>query len=175
MDNIVVHKKKRFFNKLKQNIERFLIYVFALIGMLATLNFAINTFREAGEWYFNKPVGIVAPAVVHAESVGSSSVNSEDREEETPLSPPLEIVLDKIYQLESSSGKNDTCEPKGHNGYGYGQHKTGNLCFDSDDEARQAVKAWFEKKEGSLAEKICLYNTGVKQESCPYLDKFNSI
>ena len=178
MDNIVVHKKKRFFNKLKQNIERFLIYVFALIGMLATLNFAINTFREAGEWYFNKPVGIVAPAVVHAESVGSSSVNSEDRGEATPLSPPLDEIIDRIGFIESNNGQTGhakTCKEKGlSNNYGY------NLptCFQTDEEAREAVK-WQLKKyaeEGlDLNTSLCRYNTGERQADCDYAKKFNSI
>jgi hypothetical protein len=185
MDNIVVHKKKRFFNKLKQNVERFLIYVFALIGMLATLQFAINAFREAGEWYFHErlSVGEVVEAQAEtaplAESVGSSSVNSEDREEATPPLP-LEIdeVIDRIGFIESNNGKTGlakTCADKGmSNNYGYNPP----TCFKSDQEAREAVK-WQLKKYADqgldLNNSLCRYNTGERQADCDYAKKFNSI
>lgn len=180
MDNIIVHKKKRFFNKLKQNTERFLIFVFMLIGLLATLNFAINTAKDWGEWYFHERLELrhtLVSAGVSAEAEEASLVNTE-REVESTLSPlSLEEVLDKIYQLESSSGVNDTCHPNGHNGYGFGQHKTNNLCFGSDEEARNAVSAWFQEKlqTYTLEESLRIYRCGNTACGEDYVEKFNAI
>lgn len=92
------------------------------------------------------------------------------------VEPKIEELLDRIYQLESSSGINDTCEPEGHNGYGFGQHKTSNLCFGSDEEARNAVKAWFQEKQRqgfTLSQSVCLYHSGSPTDDCLYLQKFN--
>ncbi len=91
--NIQIVRKKKYFNKLKQNTERLLIFVFMFIGLIATLQFAINTAKEWGEYYFKERLsvgGVVearAETVPFADQAGSFSVNSEDKEDFTPPSP----------------------------------------------------------------------------------------
>lgn len=87
----------------------------------------------------------------------------------------IDGVLDRIYQLESSSGKNDSCHSRGlHNGYGY---NTGQ-CFGSDEEAREA-SMWQLKRYADrgmdLNTMICYWNMGIVTDSCEYLNKFNSL
>ena len=178
-----VVKKRRFFNKLKQDTERFLVYVFALIGMLATLNFAINTFREAGEWYFmeSKTVGIVVPVragtAILADTKEASPVNTERGMATSPL--PLDKIADYIYLMESSSGKNNApaCEKIGKvNGYGFAINKYSTWCFNNDNETREEVKKWIIKRanEGlSVPEMLCFYHLGIKTSDCDYIQAFN--
>jgi hypothetical protein len=109
------------------------------------------------------------------------AVNNEDEGESVNSGPsPLALVADKIYQLESSSGKNDDkCHRIGkHNGYGYAQGVGRNFCLDSDDEVRELVIQWFENKTEkglTLSQAICMYNTGKISESCTYLADYNLI
>lgn len=187
MDNIIVHKKKRFFNKLKQNTERFLIFAFMVIGLIATLNFAINVGREWGEWYFHERIigGVVeaqAKTVPFDNPDEALSVNSE-REEYSSASPlPLEIdeVIHRIAILESSDGKNQPkyCTDRNLiNKWGYGIYGNRILCFKSDEEGRREISRWFQEctKKYVLENCICRYNTGTPSLDCGYLQKFNSI
>ena len=50
-----IYRKKKRKRKFKQSLELFLIYIFMFIGLLATLNWSINIFRE----YFNTKVIII--------------------------------------------------------------------------------------------------------------------
>lgn len=84
------------------------------------------------------------------------------------VSGHIEGVADKVFILESSGGKNDSCRDKGlYNGYGYGQSKHSWLCFKTQAEARAKVTAWFERelKKRELSEALCGYNLGFKSEN----------
>ena len=88
-------------------------------------------------------------------------------------------ILKRVYQLESSGGKNDSCRDQGKfNGYGYGQSTFVWNCFDTLDEVTGKVDAWFTKKfnEGySLSEALCYYNTGYRTSDCTYYQKYLSL
>jgi len=88
-------------------------------------------------------------------------------------------ILYKVYQLESSSGKNDLCKDKNKfNGYGYGQNSFVWNCFDSFEEVTIKVNNWFDKyltKGYTLEESLCFYNTGIRQPMCNYSIQYNSI
>ena len=96
---------------------------------------------------------------------------------EAPISSPvsLQTIAERIYTLESSQGQNDEkCHRVGgHNGYGYSQWVGKNFCLDSDDEVRELVIKWFEKKlkTMSLEEALKLYSGN----SQGYVEKFNSL
>ena len=128
-------------------------------------------------FFLNIPPFLVQ-ASASAGNVGDNK--SEDRPVNSGPSPFSEIVA-KIYQLESSSGKNDDkCHRIGkHNGYGYAQGVGRNFCLDSDDEVRELVIQWFnrETEKGlTIGQAVCKYNTGYSaSESCAYLDDLNSI
>lgn len=92
---------------------------------------------------------------------------------------PVQKIVDGIYQLESSSGKNDDkCERLGlHNGFGYSQGIGRNFCLNSDEEMRKLVENWVieKQKDHSLRAVLCIYNQGIDTESCEYADKFQSL
>jgi hypothetical protein len=106
-------------------------------------------------------------------------------EDESPQFSVQEIA-DKIYILESSGGKNDSCRLKGMwNGYGYFVYDKNNRCFESQAEVRVIVEKWFLDKlqEYSLPEAVCGYNLGfqspnlekcvAKSEEYPYYLNFS--
>jgi len=90
-----------------------------------------------------------------------------------------EKIVDVIYRLESSGGRNDSCKKEGKfNGFGYGQYKGSYICFDSLEEVREKVKSWIEdKREKGMTddELLCYYNTGKVLNDCEYLKKFKKI
>lgn len=90
-----------------------------------------------------------------------------------------EVDTDKIYRLESSGGKNDSCRNQGkYNGYGFGQSTFAWNCFDSHEEVENKVQAWFDDKEEkgfTLDEALCYYNQGIKQEGCQYAINYHSL
>lgn len=98
----------------------------------------------------------------------AQEVVPEVKPQETAKSSEIDGIVDKVYTLESSRGKHDSCRAKGlYNGYGYGQNKTSWLCFDSPDEPREKVAKWFTKElaRRSLAEALCGYNLGFQSEN----------
>lgn len=99
----------------------------------------------------------------------------------TPTLTEKEIIFSKkhgeiiwrIYQHESTFGKNDSCREYGKfNGFGFMQNSRQWLCFDRFNDAVTAVEMWIEDhSDMSLAEMLCFYNTGKKLSSCGYSEK----
>ena len=102
-----------------------------------------------------------------------------DRDEGGIKTPPsISQIVDKIYTLESSNGKHDSCKSIGKfNGYGFMIHGNTYTCYDSYAEVRGEVEKWFTKhlKDMDLATATCYYNLGVKTNNCSYHDKFLSL
>lgn len=125
-----------------------------------------------------KRIIVVNPTVA---KIAQVEVKEVAEIKEIPENTFIKDVVRKVYQLESSSGKNDfsKCVEAGKfNGYGFGipsPYKW--MCFDSHEEATEAVTKWFEKKlaDNTLEESLCIYNTGIKTSSCGYVNKFNSL
>jgi len=88
-------------------------------------------------------------------------------------------ILWRIYGLESTWGKNDGCKDDGQfNGYGYGQNTSSWNCFASFEIVTDKVDLWIDKqmKKGlTIAEIVCLYNTGTISKNCMYYTKYLSI
>jgi hypothetical protein len=105
-------------------------------------------------------------APVEAKTTQHNDSQATPKPEAKPSIDENEAIADKIYQLESSSGKNDQkCERIGkHNGYGYAQGVDKNFCLDSDEEMRAVVIDWIERnKAAGLNESQMLdkYSGGV--------------
>jgi len=86
----------------------------------------------------------------------------------------VDEVVDKVYILESSAGKNDACYNVGKfNGYGYAP----GTCYNSHEEVEAIVKDWFERKleKMSLAQALCYYNSGTASNDCHYYAKFKNL
>lgn len=82
--------------------------------------------------------------------------------------PSIQEIVRKVYQLESSSGRNDACRAKGlFNGYGYRYNSMEKKCFATQGEVTNHVTAWFEAKlqKYTLAEALCGYNLGFSSNN----------
>jgi hypothetical protein len=131
-----------------------------------------------------KQVDIFEPRIISIQNVQASTLKEEVKEikdvkyEEQDTININEIV-GKVYRLESSAGKNDSCRNKGlYNGYGYAQHKASWNCYETPEEVRGYVEAWFKEKLNAgytVEESLCYYNVGIKQSNCEYVNKFNTL
>jgi len=74
---------------------------------------------------------------------------------------------------------NDGCLAKGLiNGYGLAQHTSNWMCYNTHEEVRGLVRAWFQKRWDAgftLPESLCYYNRGLKINDCPYYRKYMSL
>ncbi len=88
-------------------------------------------------------------------------------------------IVEKVYRLESSRGKNDSCKVPGKvNGFGYATYAGKAPCFNSHDEIKTIVEGWFQDKMDrgmTVGQATCLYNTGTAIDDCPYYQKFLSL
>lgn len=78
----------------------------------------------------------------------------------------VEKIVDIVYRLESSQGKNDPCRIKGgYNGFGMAP----GTCYSSHEEVRAKVVTWFDKclntNGYSLSHCACSYNLGPRSEN----------
>ena len=86
----------------------------------------------------------------------------------------INAIVYSIYGLESTWGKNDNCRKQGkYNGYGYGVHNNGSLCFDSHEQARLAVVNWVTQRyDWQLSTLLCFYNQGRIMKDCNYYQNY---
>ena len=90
---------------------------------------------------------------------------------------PIIWLVDKIWLMESSRGKNGVtgslqkyCEDKGMwNEYGYGGMKL-KICFKDQAEADETMIKWFEKQFRTKTESqtLCYYRHGELMSNCDY-------
>ena len=90
--------------------------------------------------------------------------------------PTKDEIVWRIYGLESSYGKNDGCKRQGKfNGFGFGQHESDWQCFNTFEEASNAVHNWIasmQEQGYDIPTMICYYNTGKLISNCSYYQKF---
>ena len=87
-------------------------------------------------------------------------------------------IVDKVYILESSGGKNDDCKQQGLvNGYGFRINKFEHHCYQTKAEVEKEVAAWFTKnlQNKTLAESLCYYQSGIITRDCEYARKFERL
>jgi len=90
--------------------------------------------------------------------------------------PSISEIADKIKMLESANGTAGlalTCKGKGlANDYGFAPPN----CY-QEGQDRELVEKWFERKleKMPLENALCLYNLGINQSSCEYLNNFLSL
>lgn len=127
---------------------------------------------------------------VQSRVVEVAEAKSIQEEVKTPESSKMDVssVVAKVYRLESSGGKNDSCRERGlYNGFGFGWYDGKKPCYSSHEEVKSKVLAWFEDKlkEHSLEEALCGYNLGFGSENMgkclsksaeyPYLRNFETL
>jgi hypothetical protein len=87
-------------------------------------------------------------------------------------------IANKIYTLESSNGKNDSCRNLGlWNGYGFRQNSFEWVCYGSHDEVRSLVITWLTNHIGKygIEKSLCIYNQGRVTDSCTYAMNYKSL
>lgn len=150
----------------------------AMVFHYISLFFSQNEIKFQSPVEFHKPVWIQQKAeptamvdVVETAQAAEPEVVAfpieVEKIVEIPADPVDEIVR-KIYQLESSSGKNDKCvrEGEGYNGYGWGQSATKMNCYSDREQVRVKVANWVSSKlkTMSLPQLLCSYNLGPNSE-----------
>lgn len=108
----------------------------------------------------------------------ASTVTPEPKTQETAESEAtddIQSIVAKVYRLESSGGKNDSCLKEGkYNGYGYGQNEDTWYCYESHDQVKRVVTDWFERnlKQYTVQQALCRYNTGTPTDDCEYYKNY---
>lgn len=154
--------------------SRFFLFLLGLIIGSTAVFCYINGLEFWDDLYKNdgglviRPVEAAGPGV--APVTGLEGLNS-------PL--PVQEIVDRVFQLESSSDKNDGCHGIGkHNGFGWRQNRTEWNCYNYTEEVRGYVTEWFVNKLENgvpLENALCIYNKGIDENQCDYLTKFYSL
>ncbi len=179
-------------SKIKRTIIKTLIFLTLIIGALGYGTYKVNEWFNTHTIKWQSPVqtpiwieertasGHEAIKEAEAKEINFDGADFIHKTEAVPdpnteAKPALSEVVRKVYQLESSGGKNDGCRAKGlYNGYGYGQSTFTWNCFQSHDEVTAKVSSWFETRIPTmgLSTALCYYNTGHKVTDCDYYQKY---
>jgi hypothetical protein len=153
-----------------------LLYVEIILSLLvlACAGYGVYTFLTT--FAFRTPVIFQSPIYRIKQNVLISPVASGSAK----VSAVFDVgaIADKIYTLESSNGKNDSCKNLGlFNGYGFRQNSFEWVCYNSHEEVRELVINWLTKhiKDGDIASSLCLYNQGKVTDQCTYAMNFKSL
>ena len=122
------------------------------------------------------PVSVKRVSVLTKEDVIDSAPKAPQTEEQIVKSQKHGDILWKIYFLESTHGKNDACRKSGKfGGFGVMNDKNTPACYDTFQLAADRAEYWFAKAlEGhTLAEALCIWNTGKVQPMCNYSMTFD--
>lgn len=88
-------------------------------------------------------------------------------------------IIWRIYELESTFGRQDNCKGKGLvNGFGFGINTAEHRCYSSFAEVVGDVNNWIDDKyiKGwDISTIVCYYNRGITTTDCPYAKNFLSI
>ena len=154
----------------------------ALSTGLASIIMIVLGFMIYGVYSFFTTYGIQSPVLFQSpiyklkNEVIISPIKGDKKQKSMLLD--LGKIADKIYQLESSGGKNDGCRDLGlYNGYGYRQNSFEWICYNSHEEVRQHVINWLTKniKNGDIRSALCLYNQGKVTNECTYAVNFERL
>ena len=168
-------------NKVKQS-RTFLAILMLVIGATGTICYyegmdLYRDYQQAMVWVAQYESRHGELGTVHIALAQEAEPAPEVKNEAS--GPDLNQVISKIQMLESSGGVNDDkCHRiGGHNSYGFGQGSGKNLCLESDEAVGKLVRSWFETElaKRPLNQAVCLYNTGLAQDTCKYLRDFQSL
>ena len=173
-----IYQKRKRSNKIKLFFQRLLKEILVIAGILFILNSAV-AYAKTVDIFKTKTVLIElnADVVSRADTVSDDKIDVMGVRESQAVEP-LAHIVDKIFILESSGGKKDSCHRLGlHNDFGFGIYGDREDCYDTTAEVREKVSEWFENKlkSYSMNEALCGYNTGSFVESCKYVELFNSL
>lgn len=146
-----------------------IILLFILVGMSA-----YGAFQFYNTHDFRSPVLFQNPFPSKQKEVIVSPVG---KKKQTGIIDVGKIA-DRIYTLESSNGRNDSCKKIGKvNGFGYRQNTFEWICYDSYEEVRGLVVNWLLDHIGKygVERSLCIYNRGVNETGCNYAINYKSL
>lgn len=172
----------------KRKMYHILILLVIIVGLIGYGTYVINEFFDGHKLQFQNPVRVQSPLRVisrtslltlpngypiiseaHAATVAANNGGEETvgiLTDKTPGLSNTEKIVSRIYILESSGGVHDSCKATGrYNGYGFAP----GTCYATHEEVENLVEKWITTHSGTLAQKLCLYNTGKKLNDCSYL------
>ncbi len=178
--------------KIKTKLVMILLGLAVITGLTTYGLYKVNQFFNSNVIKFQSPVRLYKPiwvedrvppaheGEVQAAVVETPAAPAPQVARETPPVPQpklgIEKVVARVYMLESSGGKNDSCVKQGKfNGYGYAQSTFTWNCYATHAEVTGLVVKWFEQKMAAgmnLSTALCYYNTGHKVADCPYYQNF---
>jgi len=203
-----IPRKENWKEKIEQKIQSRkarrlkLIFIYSVIGsyllglFLLTLLKGVNVFFEKYrldiknpiEIKINKPITVIdrfpkpkakPTAVAEKREKVSGNIEIVESDIEMIKKEKYGDIMLKIYEMESNSGKNDSCRKSGKfNGFGYGQNTDTWMCYNTFEEVVNKVNSWFEaqyKTGYAFNQILCFYNTGTYYTTCDYNTKFNNI
>lgn len=155
-----------------------ILFLFLLIG--------VNSFFNTYYLKFAFPIELHMPITIHKRTPVvkiekvyiKASVPVVYAEKLTPkqiiMAEKHRDILWRVYGLESTWGKNDSCKVKGlYNGFGYNPGS----CYKTFNEIVIKVNDWFENElqRVTLIQALCLYNTGRILNNCTYAQNYNTL
>lgn len=149
-------------------------YIYCLFGViiLCAVWMLIDIKKEASVYkgLLGQTVEAQAPTLGYQAPPSPPSVSALQDQSGTPGSAASNDIERKIYRLESSEGKNDSCKQKGlYNGYGY----IPGTCYTSHLEVRALVQGWIKNHQSmGLPQMLCYWNSGKASENCEYYQKY---
>ena len=157
-----------------QNRKLLYIKIVIFATLLAWITFSTKYFIDTHD--FRTPVIFQNPmpekGIKFISPIASASAQMVEK-------PDIHKIARKIYGLESSFGKNDSCRLQGqYNGYGFGQNASTWNCFESFEIVTSKVENWIQDKlnrDYTLAQALCLYNKGIALEDCEYYQNYLSL
>lgn len=182
--------------QLKTKLIKYTIFLVIILGVSGYGLYKINEWFNYHTFKFQTPIILQSPLNIESRgelqevSSGHNLVPEAEAKEidftganfissvPSPKSERIVDVVRKVYQLESSSGKNDGCREKGlYNGYGYRQNKKEWKCFGSHEEVTKYVTDLFAERIPvmGLSTSLCYYQSGYKTQDCEYYQKFLKI
>ncbi len=157
-------------NKLKKYLYGFVTLL--TIILLATSTYGIYEFNY--NYALQAPVTFRSPIVSRHRDILISPVGTQS----ASMILDLGKIADKIYTLESSHGKHDSCNNLGlFNGFGFRQNTSEWMCYSSHEEVRQLVINWLTThiKDFGIEKALCMYNQGKVESSCTYSENYLSL
>lgn len=177
--------------KIEKKKNKTALYILIASIIFVTVSFAIygvvqfiNTHDFVFPITFHNPIPLKKNPVIsplgHKKKTSMIQMAYADTKPQESQPESIQSIVNKIYTLESSQGRNDSCISKdqGVNGYGYMQSTYYWNCYSTHAEVESLVTSWVNDKltQGySLPELLCTYNAGIKESNCPYYQKYLSL
>jgi len=160
-------KKTSSVKKYAYGLSAILVIIFLITSVYGVYSFFYN-------YSLQVPVTFRSPIVSRHRDILISPVGTQS----ASMIFDIGSIADKIYTLESSNGKNDSCRNLGlYNGYGFRENSSEWKCFESHEQVRELVINWLTThiKNFGVEKALCMYNRGIDENTCTYSEHYLSL